>query len=65
LTATAWVSSFIYGVFVDSRLLFIYFACLIPFLVITQVFIKPHKENTTRRGTAISTWSRKYLDLID
>jgi hypothetical protein len=25
--------------------------------VITQVFIKPHKENSTRRGTAISTWS--------
>lgn len=61
LMATTWVAGIIYSIFIDSRFMKIYFACLIPFLVVTQVFQKPHKENSTRKGTAISTWDRKYF----
>ena len=32
-TATAWISSFIYAIFVDSKLMFIYFASIIPFMI--------------------------------
>jgi len=56
LMATTWVAGIIYSVFIDGRFMKIYLACLIPFLVVTQVFMKPHKENSTRKGTAISTW---------
>ena len=59
LMATTWVAGIIYSVFIDGRFMKIYLACLIPFLVVTQVFMKPHKENSTRKGTAISTWDRK------
>lgn len=60
LMATAWATGIIYSIFIDGRFMKIYLAILIPFLVVTQVFIKPHKENSKRKGTAISTWDRKY-----
>ena len=63
LMATSWVASLVYFIFVDSTFGFIYLACLIPFVIITQVFLKPYKDNTKRKSVIISSWSRKYPHL--
>ena len=59
LMATSWFASVIYFIFVDSTFGYIYIACLVPYVIITQVFMKPYKENSKRKAVIISSWDRK------
>ena len=42
--------------FVDATYLKLFFAILIPYTVVTQIFMRNMKDHTKRKGTQISTW---------
>ena len=56
LLATNLVAGFLYGIFIDSTYLCIYFAVLIPFIIVSQFFMRDLKSHTKRKGTQIATW---------
>jgi hypothetical protein len=56
LAATSFVAQIIYSIFVDSRYAWIYLTCLLIYTVITQIILKPFKDNPKRVGMRISSW---------
>ena len=50
------VAGILYGVFVDSTFIKLFFAIFIPYTVVTQFFMRNLKDHTKRKGTQISTW---------
>jgi len=50
------VTSIIYGLFIDRRLIVIYLSILIPYYVITQLILPNKRLNTIRKKLTIATW---------
>ena len=51
LLGTGIVSSIFYGLFIDSTYFIIYLSILVPYSIITQVFMKNYADNSKRKCT--------------
>ena len=49
--ASAVAAGVLYGIFIDGTYFYIYFAILIPFTIVSQVFMRNLKDHTKRKGT--------------
>jgi uncharacterized membrane protein YfcA len=58
------LAGFFYGIFIDGTFLKIYFALVAVYTVIV-LLTRNQKENVKRKNIMISTWSGKYLYLIN
>ncbi len=57
--AAFYFSGFVYGLFIDCRLFYIYFS-FIAFYIVIHFMIPSGKLNSTRRKIMFATWEKAY-----